>query len=87
VVYGATLDMSGEYSPQMHSYKSLLILCPMAHLGLVWESKYQRGLEGLKSPPYSKLNKEGILSPPIPSDFMAPKLAPNMSDEYPAFQT
>jgi hypothetical protein len=32
-------------------------------------------LEGLKSPPYSILNKEGILAPPIPSGFMAPKLA------------
>jgi hypothetical protein len=35
----------------------------------------QRRLEGLKSPSYSILNKEEILSPPITSDFPAPKLA------------
>jgi hypothetical protein len=45
------------------------------HLGLVWELKYRRGLEGLKSPSYLKLNKEGILAPPIPSGIVAPKLA------------
>jgi hypothetical protein len=36
--------------------------------GLVWESKYRMGLEGLKSPLYSILNKEEILvlqSPPL----------------------
>jgi hypothetical protein len=38
---------------------------------LVWEFKYRRGLEGLKSPPYSILNKEGILASPIPSDFVS----------------
>jgi hypothetical protein len=32
-------------------------------------------LEGLKSPPYLKLNKKGILAPPIPSVFWTPKLA------------
>jgi hypothetical protein len=32
-------------------------------------------LEGLQSPSYSKLNKKGILAPPIPSGFVAPKLA------------
>jgi hypothetical protein len=42
--------------------------------GLVWESKNRRGLEGLKFFSYSKLN-EGILAPPISSDFVAPKLA------------
>jgi hypothetical protein len=36
-------------------------------------------LKGLKSPPYSKFNKEGILAPPIPSGFEAPKLAPKIS--------
>jgi hypothetical protein len=44
-------------------------------LGLVWESENQRGLQRLKSPSYSKLNKEGILTPPIPSGFVALKLA------------
>jgi hypothetical protein len=44
-------------------------------LGLVWKSKTRRGLKGLKSPPYSILNKEGILAPPILSGFEAPKLA------------
>jgi hypothetical protein len=43
--------------------------------GLVWESKNRRGLEGLKFPAYSKLNKEGILARPIPFGFVAPKLA------------
>jgi hypothetical protein len=43
-------------------------------LGLVWEPQNRRGLEGLQSPSYSKLNK-GILAPPIPSSFVAPKLA------------
>jgi hypothetical protein len=45
------------------------------NLGLVWESKYRMGLEGLKSSSYSKLNKQWILTPPIPSGFVAPKLA------------
>jgi hypothetical protein len=31
-------------------------------LGLVWEPQTRRGLEGLKSPPYSILNKKGILT-------------------------
>jgi hypothetical protein len=44
--------------------------------GLVWELKYWRELEGLKSPSYSKLNKKGILAPLIPSGFKAPKLSP-----------
>jgi hypothetical protein len=48
-----------------------------ATAGLVWEFKYRRGLEGLKSPPYSILNKEGILAPPIPSGFVSSKLALN----------
>jgi hypothetical protein len=43
--------------------------------GLVWELKYWRELEGLKSHYYSKLNKKGILDPPIPSDFVTLKLA------------
>lgn len=30
---------------------------------LLWKSKYRRELEGLKSPPYSKLNKKGISAP------------------------
>jgi hypothetical protein len=41
-------------------------------LGLVWESKYQRRLDVLKSLPYSKLYKERILAHPIPSGFVAP---------------
>jgi hypothetical protein len=36
------------------------------NLGLVWETQNRRGLEGLKSPSYSILNKE-ILASPIPS--------------------
>jgi hypothetical protein len=44
-------------------------------LGLVWEPQNRSGLEGLKSPLYSKLNKESILAPPIPSGFWSPKLA------------
>jgi hypothetical protein len=36
-------------------------------------------LEGLKSTSYSKLNKEGILAPPIPSGFWTPKLALRVS--------
>jgi hypothetical protein len=44
-------------------------------LGLVWELKYRRGLEGRKSPSYSKLNKKGILASTIPSGFVTPKLA------------
>jgi hypothetical protein len=32
-------------------------------LGLVWEPQTRRGLEGLKSPPYSVLNKKRILAP------------------------
>jgi hypothetical protein len=44
-------------------------------LELVWESKSQRGLEGLKFPSYSKLNKERILTTPIPSGFVSSKLA------------
>jgi hypothetical protein len=39
------------------------------------ESKYRRGLEVPKSPPYSKLNMEGILAPPILFGFVASKLA------------
>jgi hypothetical protein len=30
-------------------------------------------LEGLNSPPYTILNKEGILAPPIPSGIWTPK--------------
>jgi hypothetical protein len=41
---------------------------------LIWELKYRRGLEGLKSSFYSKLNKKEILAPPIPFDFVAFKL-------------
>jgi hypothetical protein len=39
-------------------------------------------LESLKSSSYSKLNKEWILTPPIPSGFVAPKLAlrPSLSN-------
>jgi hypothetical protein len=33
------------------------------------------GLEELEYPSYLNLNKKGILAPPIPSDFVAPKLA------------
>jgi hypothetical protein len=36
---------------------------------------YRRGLEGRKSPSYSKLNKKGILAPTILSGFMTSKLA------------
>jgi hypothetical protein len=43
--------------------------------GLVWETRNRRGLEELKSPLYSKLNKEWILAPPILSDIWTPKLA------------
>jgi hypothetical protein len=43
--------------------------------GLFWKSKTQRGLQGLKSPIYSILNKEGILALPIPSGFETPKLS------------
>jgi hypothetical protein len=42
--------------------------------GLVWESKCRRVLEGLKFPSYIILNKERILVPLIPSDFLVPKL-------------
>jgi hypothetical protein len=38
---------------------------------LVWKFKTRRGLEGLKSHSYSKLNKERILAPPILSGFEA----------------
>jgi hypothetical protein len=47
-------------------------------LGLVWESKNQRELEGLKSSSYSRLNEE-ILASPIPSGFVAPKLTLKVS--------
>jgi hypothetical protein len=43
--------------------------------GLVWESKNQIELDGLKFIFYLKLNKEVILASPIPSEFVAPKLA------------
>jgi hypothetical protein len=46
-------------------------------LGLVWEPQNQRELEGIKLPPYSILNKEGILAPLIPSGIWTPKLALN----------
>lgn len=35
-------------------------------LSPVWKSKPRRGLEGLKSPPYSILNKKWILASPTP---------------------
>jgi hypothetical protein len=50
-------------------------LSPNQPSGLVWKSKTRRGLKGIKSSSYSKLYKEGILAPPIPSGFEAPKLA------------
>jgi hypothetical protein len=46
-------------------------LSPNQPLGLVWESKNWRRLEGLKSSSYSILNKEEILAPQIPSGFVA----------------
>jgi hypothetical protein len=39
----------------------------------LWELQNRRGLEGLQFPFYSNLNK-GILAPPIPFGFVAPKL-------------
>jgi hypothetical protein len=36
---------------------------PIELQGLVWEPQTWRELEGLKSPPYSILNKKGILAP------------------------
>jgi hypothetical protein len=48
----------------------------MPLLRLVWEPQNRRGLEWLKSPPYSILNKEGILAPPIPFGIWTPKLEP-----------
>ena len=44
-------------------------------LRAIWEQKYQRGLKGLKSLSYFKINKKGNLDPPNPSGFLAPKLA------------
>jgi hypothetical protein len=44
-------------------------------LGLVWETKNRRGLEGLNSPSYTILNKKEILAPLIPSCIWTPKLA------------
>jgi hypothetical protein len=41
---------------------------------LVWEPQNRRGLEGLESLSYSKLNKKGILVPPITFGFVASKL-------------
>jgi hypothetical protein len=58
-------------------YRSDVLITIPVPLGLVWESKYRRGLEGLKYLSYSKLYKERILAPPIPSGFVAPKLALN----------
>lgn len=43
--------------------------------GLVWEPQNWRRLEGLKSHPYSILNKKRILAPLIPYGFWTPKLA------------
>jgi hypothetical protein len=48
----------------------------MASLGV----QIPEGLEGLKSPSYSKLNKEWILASPIPSRFVAPKLVLRVLD-------
>jgi hypothetical protein len=61
-------------------------LCPTMWisnpLGLVWEPQTRRGLEGLKSPPYSILNKKRILTPPIPSRFWTSKLALTKNYSY-----
>jgi hypothetical protein len=51
---------------------------PTSPLGLVWEPQKQRGLEGLNSHSYSKLNKKENLAPTIPFGFMAPKLSPSI---------
>jgi hypothetical protein len=56
-------------------------LVSISILVLVWESKTRRELEGLKSPPYSILNKRWILSPSIPSGFVSPKLALNIGNK------
>jgi hypothetical protein len=71
------------YSPNIlihdwHDYSIGSWMQQIIPLGLVWESKYRRRLEGLKSSPYSILNKKGILTLPIPSSFVAPKLAFNL---------
>jgi hypothetical protein len=41
--------------------------------------KYRSGLEGRKSPCYSKLNKKSILAHPIFYGFMTPKLSLNQN--------
>jgi hypothetical protein len=58
------------------------IHCILYTLGLVWKSKIRRGLEGLKSPPYLKLNKEVILTPIISSGFESPKLDLRVVEKY-----
>jgi hypothetical protein len=67
-----------------YSFTEICIGCPNpvgnSPLGLVWESQNRWGLEGLRSSPYSILNKKGILSPLIPSGFGTPKLALNASN-------